>query len=69
MATTRGRGCCRRFCLIVVGCVKFSLAPLAGRASVVATECRGEGVGRGVPGAGGDLRRNHGRGWGETDGR
>ena len=43
-------------CLIDVGSVEFSLAPLAGRASVMAPKRRGEGVGRGVAGAGGDLR-------------
>src|ERR1700730_2074976 len=43
-------------CLIDVGSVQLSLAPLAGRASVVTTERRSEGVGRGVAGARGDLR-------------
>ena len=43
-------------CLGDVGSVQLSFAPLAGRASVVAAERRGEGVGRGVAGARGDLR-------------
>jgi hypothetical protein len=43
-------------CLIDVGAVQLPLAPLAGRATVVAAERRGKGVGRRVAGARGDLR-------------
>jgi hypothetical protein len=44
-------------CLIDIGSVQLSLAPLAGRASVVAAKRGGKGVRRGVAGVFGDLRK------------